>query len=326
MGLFSQHDQQEPDFVLDESQEGPVLKFVRTYTSNFFTIMACNFLFILVNLPTILIAYAIVFIMIPLIFPSLSLESIQEVFAFLKVDSLDEGVSIIEAVSQLRFFFMLFVALILVGFSMIVFGPFQAALSYVFRNYIRGISGFFWQDFLRSFKENWKKSTIAMFISIIVTIGLLLNIGFYSSMYTGKYSQAISVAFIVVFYFVVCVQMYIYPMIASLELPLRKIYKNAILFTMARILPTIGIITLQTIVLLLIPAMMVLLGSKIGSGMAIVYYFGFAFSFVFYLGNFFVWRQIERFIVLPQELAAEEAAKQIEEMDETNPDVSIEDS
>jgi uncharacterized membrane protein YesL len=325
MGLFSQQDQKEPDYILDESQEGPVLKYIRTYTSKFFTIMACNFLFLLVNIPMIMIAYVIVFVMIPLTFPSLSLAGIQEVFSFLNVASLDQAVPISDAVSQLHFFVMLFVALILVGFSMIVFGPFQTALSYVFRNYARGTAGFFWQDFMRSFKENWKKSTAAMCISIAVTIVLLLNIGFYSSMYTGKFAKEISVAFTVLSFLVVCMQMYIYPMIASLELPLRKIYKNAILFTMARILPTIGIITIQSIVLLVIPAMMVLLGSKIGTGMAIVYYFGFAFSFVFYLSNFFVWRQIERFIVIPQQLAAEEAGEPIEELDDTKPDVSVED-
>ena len=107
--------------------------------------------------------------------------------------------------------------------------------------------------------------------------------------------------------------MYVYPMIASVDLKILQIYRNAAILFIARFPQTIGILLLNILILAVIPAIMIFSFSSIGMVLAMLYYGLFAFSFTHLMNTVFVWAQIERFMVRDEEPVEDESSSQKEE-------------
>lgn len=313
MGFFSWMDQPGPGVYIDDPQDGPVVSFFKTYGSKFFLLCVFNLIFVVANIPAILISCFVGGFLIPWISPALSIDKLTETLSAIFKDSSSDPASIPAMADQLYWLLIIISAFALAGMLLIVFGPLQAAFSYVYRNFARRNVSFYWQDFTKAFKDNWKQSLIASIISIIITLVLVFNIVFYSTVYTGVGGTPIAVVFAVLLFFFMCVQLYVYQMIVSLELSLPKIYKNALIFTIIRLFPTLGIVLIQLLVVLVIPLLLVSIGLGIGVSITIAFYFTVAFAFAHFLGNYFAWFQIDKYIVAPQQNKSEDenAAEEI---------------
>ena len=300
MSLLGGNNQTAPGVYANEQREGPIVRFFRVLATRFFTLSLCNLLFVLINLPALAVTYIVVANVMPFISSSLSPQAISASIESLGVEQAAEMFTV-EAVANNLYWVSVFLgSFLIVGLTLIVMGPFQTAFSYMYRNFSRETPIFFWQDFIHTLKTNWKQSLIVSFISFLITSVLLLNIGFYATHLNGTLSKVLLGVFCVLFLLYLCMHLYVYPLIASLELPLKQIYRNAMIFAGIRLLPTIGILLLQTLIMLIIPGMMIYFGSRIGSTIAIVLYLGIVFALSHFIGNFFVWHQIEKHI-LPDE-------------------------
>ncbi len=300
MSIFGGYDQAGPGVYKSEQREGPTLRFLRIVGLKFFTLCLCNLLFVAINLPALGITYFVAAILMPFISSNLSAQAVTDLISQLGLEQVDQIMAAEEAAFGLYWISVFIGSFFIVGLTLIVMGPFQTAFSYVYRNYARESSGFFWQDFSRALKSNWKQSLIVSTLSFFITVILLFNIAYYATHLSGLLSQILLGMFAVLFMLYCCIQMYVYPLIASLDLPLKKIYRNAMVFTGIRFFPTLGILILQTLILMIIPAMLFLFGAEIGSTIAVIFYLMFAFSFSHFLSNFFVWHQIEKHM-LPAE-------------------------
>lgn len=307
MGFFPKYDKEGPGVYADDPIHGPFVRFFQTYSNKFFKIMSINLMTVLFNLPSIILAYIGVIFVLPQINPVFAPDKFQTYLMEVGITAADSATTSDGAALQLYFLMIVFLVMFVVGMQMIAVGPVQTGISYVYRNFARETPAFVWSDFAASFKSNWKQSTIVSFITIIMTGIILANIIFYMNVYDGKFAQVISVIFSMVLVFYMCIQIYVYPMIASLDLSLKHIYRNAVLFFLGRLLPTLGIFLVDVVVLLVIPVIMLLSFTYAGFALAIIYYLLFAFSFVQYLNTFFVWQQIERYIIKPQETEEESA-------------------
>jgi uncharacterized membrane protein YesL len=294
------YDQTGPGVYANEQREGPVVRFFRILAARFFTLCLCNLLFVLINLPALAVTYFVVANVMPIISPSLSPLAISASIESLGVEQATEMFTVETAASNLYWVSVFLGSFLIVGLTLIVMGPFQTAFSYMYRNFSRETPSFFWQDFIHALKTNWKQSLIVSFISFLITSVLLFNIGFYATHLDGTLSQILLGIFCVLFLLYLCMHLYVYPLIASLELPLKQIYRNAMIFAGIRLFPTIGILLLQTLIMLIIPGLMIFFGSRIGSTIAIVLYLVIVFALSHFIGNFFVWYQIEKHI-LPDE-------------------------
>ena len=303
MGLFSssRYTKEGPGVYADDPKRGPFYRFFQTYGNKFFKIVSTNFLLVIFNIPAIILGFFGMIYVLPQINSVFQPTNFQKFITDAGITATDSGATASDTALQLYFLLVVFLVMFIVGMQLVSVGPVQTGISYVYRNYARESTTFLWSDFVSSFKSNWKQSTIAAIISILMTGLIAANIIFYSSVYEGKYGQVFSAIFFMVFIFFMCIQIYIYPLIASLNLSLKNIYKNAVLFFLGRLLPTLGIFLVDVIVLMIIPFLMFLFLNYTGFALAILYYIVFAFSFVQYLNTFFVWQQIERYIVKPQE-------------------------
>jgi uncharacterized membrane protein YesL len=309
MGIFPRYDKEGPGVYADDPKRGPIIRFFQTYAGKFFKLVSTNLMFVLFNIPSMIIAYIGVIYFLPLINPIFEPTAFQNYLAGLGISAADASSTTGGAALQLYFLIVLFLVLFVVGMQLVSVGPVQTGLSYVYRNFARESATFVWSDFAMSFKNNWKQSLIATGITLIVTVVIMGNIVFYSSTYTGQYAHIFSTLFVMALVFFMCIQIFVYPLIASLDLKLKNIYKNAILFFMARFLPTIGIFIVDVVVLLVIPVVLLFSFTYAGFALAIVYYAFFAFSFVNYLNTFFVWQQIERYIIKPKETEDESSSE-----------------
>ena len=305
MGIFPRYDKEGPGVYADDPKQGPITRFFRTYTNKFFKLISTNLMFVLFNIPAMFVAYIGVIYFLPLINPVFEPTAFQNYLSDLGITAADASSTTGGAALQLYFLIVLFLVMFAVGMQLVSVGPVQTGLSYVYRNFARESATFVWSDFAMSFKNNWKQSLIATGISIVVTGVIMGNIAFYSSTYIGQYNRIFSTIFVMALVFYMCIQIFVYPLIASLDLKLKNIYRNAILFFIARFLPTIGIFLVDVVVLLVIPVVLLFSFTYAGFALAIVYYTFFAFSFVHYLNTFFVWQQIERYIIKPNETDSE---------------------
>lgn len=300
MGFFPRYDREGPGVYADDPKHGPFVRFFQTYANKFFKIVSTNFLSVLFNIPAILIAYAgVVYFLFSM---GVDLATPQKYLIDSGITVEDSATTGAGAAPQLYFIVVVVLVMFVVGMQLVSVGPVQTGLSFVYRNFARESTTFVWSDFVLSFKNNWKQSLIVTGITLGVTCLILINIVFYSKVYSGPYAQIFSTIFFMVFVFFMCIQIYMYPLIASLDLKLKNVYRNAVLFFLGRLLPTLGIFLVDVVILLIIPVVMLVIFANAGFALALIYYILFAFSFVHYLNTFFVWQQIERYIVKPREI------------------------
>ncbi len=316
MSIMGGYDQPGPGVYANEQREGPVIRFFRVLGAKFFALCLCNLLFVLINLPSLAITYFVFAFAMPFISPSLSPVAISASMADLGVEQTAELFTVEAAAGNLYWVLVLIGAFLIVGMTLIVMGPFQTAFSYIYRNYARETPTFFWQDFGKALKINWKQSLIVSVISFFVTAVLLFNIGFYATHLDGVLTQVLLGVFCVLFLVYTCMHFYLYPLIASLELPLKQIYRNAMIFAGIRLFPTIGILLVQTLLMLVIPGAMIFFGSQIGSTIAVFLYLVIVFALSHFIGNFFVWHQIEKHMLPDDDVPSGETDQNITEPDQ----------
>ena len=323
MGLFANYNKEGPGVYEDDLKHGPFVSFFQIYGSKFFKLCTTNLIFLLFNLPGLVIAYFAAVFFLPLINTTLAPVNFEAYMEKLGIAAADGAAAGNSASIQLYFLLLLFTVMFTVGMLLIVNGPAQTGLSYVYRNFSRGTPVFLWSDFMTSFKKNWKQSLIASLLGLLVSAITIFNIGFYNTVYKGQYSQVFSTIFVVLFVFLICIQMYVYPLIASVDLKLKDVYRDAVLLFLGRLLPTLGIFLVNVIVLVVVPVLLLFTLTNFGFGIAILYYLFFAFSFLHFLNTFYVWRQIERFVAKPEgedENTAEPDADSKDDGDEPDAD------
>ena len=192
----------------------------------------------------------------------------------------------------------------LMGSTLLVIGPFQAGFTQVYRNLHRQEGVFLFTDFKEGMKSNWKQSLAASFISLVVTALCLLAVGFYLNVGTS-WGTAIGTFFVILFFVFIIIQNMVYTMIVSRELPLRKIYKNALLFFLLKFGPCVGLILMLILTLIIIPSFLLVTTTYFAYAVVVFYYLTFIFGFVQYTLSYFTSEVIKEYIAPMDEAEGE---------------------
>jgi uncharacterized membrane protein YesL len=126
-------------------------------------------------------------------------------------------------------------------FPVLCFGPAQAGMTYVLRNYSREEHAFVWGDFKEHALKNAKESLAICVIDFAVFCLLCVAMNFYWQM-LGEYSWAVITLGVIIIAFIMFAMMhlYIYPMLVTFKIGVKQIYKNAMIFSVIRFLPNLG--------------------------------------------------------------------------------------
>lgn len=110
----------------------------------------------------------------------------------------------------------------------VTFGPATAALTALMRNIYLEKPQFVFHDFFKEFKRNFKKSLFIGLLDVAAVVGLFGVFAWYSGLDSPQGSdKAVTAVTIVTEVLFLLVNLYIYPQIAALELPLSSIVKNS---------------------------------------------------------------------------------------------------
>lgn len=307
------------DLEYDEYAHGPVYRFFRGYFTHFIKLMSVNALFLIFNIPSMLVAFAYCLIFLPNYNSIFIPENFVNYVADLGIVG-NEAINDIgtEAGYNLYYLIIVFCVMFLLGTTLICIGPFQSGFATIYRNLARsqGISIF--SDFKDGVKKNWKMSLKNMIISWIITAVLLFGIGFYANNF-GKFGTAASVFFLVLFCMFVVVQNIINHMIVSLDLPLGKIYKNSILFMFIKLLSYALLFALVVVLFLILPVALLFTTTYIGYAIAIIYYLLIAFCLPQYAFAFLTNDMINLYIV-PKTLPVQNAEPSADDKSEADTD------
>ena len=293
-------------------QHGPVYNFFYSIKTHLFTIMSVNLLFLVFNIPMMLVAFGFVLFFLPYI----NNVFVPENFVQFMFDSGVVGNQSIndvgsDAAYQIYYLIVLFCVMFLLGSTLLVIGPFQAGFTQVYRNLYRQEGVFLFTDFKEGMKNNWKQSLAASLISVVVTALCLLATGFYLNIGTS-WGTAIGTFFVILFFVFIIIQNMVYMMIVSRELSLKKIYKNALLFFLLKFGPCLGLVLMLIVMLIIIPSFLLITTTYFAYAVAVFYYLTLVFGLVQYTMAYFTGEVIKEYMS-PMDAEEEAGEEEIED-------------
>lgn len=198
-------------------------------------------------------------------------------------------------------------ALYVVPIPLILLSPFVAGLTYITRNFAREEHAFVFSDFKDAIKTNWKPFLLNGIFLYVAYLVLSFSMIYY-------YNQSV-VNWLFVFPFSLCLllmvvlifcQYYIPIMIVTFDLSLRKIYRNALIFSVAGLWRNL---LLTAIFVLMLYLFYQAIATVLGMTILIFFLVLFCFSFVSYTISFIVYPLIEKLLIKPYYERQEQAAK-----------------
>ena len=255
-----------------------VIGFFKNGWANNVRLMAANVLFILFNIPSILLSYFL---------------SSSFVFVFSRIFNWDSLLRNDDDVISYWMYMLLIIFFInaLVSSCLICIGPFQAGFSNLYKNIRNGSSVSLFSDFKSGLKNNVGKSIGAMIIGLLATFISLLAVSFYIN-----FNKYLAMLFVILMFALVLIQNFVYQLIVSTDLSLFKIYKNAFLLLLIRFIPNIGVSLVVFVFYIAVPFYLLMSASYLTLGIFVFLYSFLCVSWVQYFLNSYTRRLIERFV------------------------------
>lgn len=256
--------------------------FFGVFARKFWKLVTVNFMFLLFNIPAVIISYFLSTFLVMLFMPEAG--SSAEEF----------GLLVLYSGFPTVMFFM--------AVPLITVGPAQAGLTYLMRCFSYERPTFDWSDFKDKMKENMKQGIIASLINLFVLLFLILDLYLYPRV--ANNNALFSVAnglMIMVFILFLMASLYIYPMMVTYRLKLRDIYKNAVLFALARFVPNLATLILCFLVIIGPTLIFSATSSGIILGLIYIYYLSLGFALPGLIINFMVNPAMDKYMSKPQQ-------------------------
>ncbi len=195
----------------------------------------------------------------------------------------------------------------------VTIGPATAGLTYILRNFAEEKSVFLTHDFLKALKSNFKQSFLFSLLDFLVMgVGGFAFFYYFSNTTTSSLGLVIPAIICCLLVMVwIFIRSYTYMMIVTIELPLKPIIKNALMFFFLGIktnLITFGILSLIAILSLwFFPY-------------SLVFYLLIGVSTVYYIPIFNGYQYIVKYIIDPQRPKKEES-EELPDLPVQNPEL-----
>ena len=211
---------------------------------------------------------------------------------------------------------------------LVLLGPLNLCMSRITRDYIREEPSFMFSDMWDTFKKNWWQSLVISFIQYIsITCAAIAMIWYYSFINSGFLFIVGFAACMFMLYMFLSMHFYVPLMQVTLNLNLRKIYKNALYFTIIGMFKNILLIIIGVALAVFIAAMFIFGVSSDSTSIVISLTVTFIlvclFSLWFYLISCFAYPSIQKYVIDPYYA---EQNKSEEDSDDGNQEVISEES
>lgn len=280
-----------PGVPKDAPPKARILVFLEIMQRKFWNLIKINLMFNIFNIPAIILGMFVALFLFPNIIP----------------DALGDTDALVSDI------FLKFILLsVMLCIPMITVGPAQAGFTYLLRNYCREEHAFIWGDFKDNALKNFKQSMIISAIDFFITILMLWSIRAYMLMGDGSIFLTIGTTLMIMMFIIfMLMHMYIYPMLVTFNLTTKQLYKNALIFSIIKLFPNIGVLLICLFIILLTFGMIIPFGQIIG----LILYAFLTVSLIGMITNFHVYPKLIKFMTR-EEVAETEDDEEYEEDDE----------
>ncbi|MBE6554747.1 MAG: hypothetical protein E7663_00740 [Ruminococcaceae bacterium] len=187
---------------------------------------------------------------------------------------------------------------ILVGFTVLTWGWQNVGGTYNLRSLVRGDSCFLLSDYFYAIKRNLKQGfffgLIDAFLIFLIVFDILY---FYPLSYEFGYGVMYAITvFLGILYLVM--RFYIYPMLITFDLSIKKLFKNALLFTMLGIKRNLAML-LGFVILIAANIAMIVGGLSVGFSVPLILPFFYLITLLGFIAMYCVWPNIKRYMIDP---------------------------
>lgn len=263
MGLFSiNYNKPGPGVDKDAPPKPRFFVFFEVLKRKFWHLIKVNLLFVLTNILALPLAFFVASV-------------------FLQKIEVDGGFG--------DLFLRVFIAMFMVMLPLVTIGPVHAGYTYTLRNYSREEHSFIWWDFKENFVRNFKQGMIITVIDLVVMYLLGIALIFYTS--SGNIISVVATSFVVLSLLIFSMMhLYIYPMLVTVNLTIKDLYKNALIFSIIKLFPNLLFIILNFVI-----AFAAFYNIIIG----IILYIFILPSFIGLMNNFYVNPIIKKYVIDP---------------------------
>ena len=193
---------------------------------------------------------------------------------------------------------------IAIGFLIITFGWQNVGITYLLRSLVRGDPVFIFSDYFYAIERNFKQGFLMGILDLLILFLLGFDYLFFSSQASTFFVDFgfFAVLLLAMLYFFM--RLYIYLMLITFDLPIRKILKNALIFSVLgikrSIMAVLGLILIVALEVVLFALFnLTALGIAIPLITALLYFMGVTAFTCAYAA----YPTIERYMVVPSEAA-----------------------
>jgi len=273
-----------------EEDRGRLAIFFGVLSRKFWKLITINMMFLLFNLPAIILCFFLSPYLLGLFLPA-AVDTTQ-----------NDLLTVIIAMA-------LPIMTFLMGVPVITVGPAQAGLTYLMKCYSYELPTFIWSDFKDKMKENFKQGLLVSLINLFVVVFLIVDLYLYGRLTNGEgiLMPIANGLMIVVFVLFLMMSLYIYPMMVGYSLKLKDLYKNALLFALAKFLPNLGVLLLCALITLGPIIITWLTASIVPLAIAYVIYLCFGFTLPGLIINSVINPTIDKFLQPEEPVPSENA-------------------
>ncbi len=268
---FFDYSKEGPGVSKDGPKKAPIIVFFEIFGRKFWNLVKINMMFLLFNIPAIIVGLVLALFLLPNIISGEALNTIAE---------------------QGDILFTMLIPLIapFIALPVITTGPAYAGITYILRNYSREEHAFIGSDFKEHALKNFRQSSIVSIVNTLLFVIMLTGIKVYSAMITESFlwTFPMGILFLTLILFIMA-NMYMYPMMVTVNLTTIQLYKNAFIFALMKFFPNL-IILIICIVASLGPF---IINPFLGCVMLIFL----NFSLVGFITNFYVYPKLKKYII-----------------------------
>ncbi len=118
--------------------------------------------------------------------------------------------------------------------SALIVGPATAAFTYILRNYAMQRHAWLLSDFFEQFKKNYKQGVIMGVLDLIIPVVAYVSFFYYRTIAQGPFAYVGLGATLLLIMIFAILNFYAYPIMVTFQLKFSEIFKNAIIFTLAK--------------------------------------------------------------------------------------------
>lgn len=184
-------------------------------------------------------------------------------------------------------------------FHVITYGWQKVGTTYILRNLVKGDGVFILSDFAYAIRRNLKQGFFLGLLDCLVMFALGFDfVYFYNAAPTGL-TNFMYIMIVALFIIWCIMRFYIYTMLVTFDMSIRKILKNALIFTALGVKRNLMALLGILVLLVLCVALVIVCGAiNIAAG-AIVAVFLFAPAVIAFMYNYAAWPVIQRYMIDP---------------------------